>query len=168
MTYQIFRNIGANGVWAAGANLINSPVGYKIVRLPSGPIGATGPAAKQWLAVYVAGGLGVSRGLIAMAALAGAGTLTVTGSEAIAAAPAGGPVVWSVTLDGTFANPLAATGPEIAAALFATITWAAGNPIGVMAYPGGGAFTNGQVLRLWNAAAPDGQLNNAGLTFGGS
>ena len=163
MTYQVFRNIGANGVWASGANLITSPVGYKIIRLPSGPQGIP---ARQWLAFYVAGGLTTAYGLIAMAALAGAGTLTVAGSEAIAAVPAAGSPVWNVTLGGTFANPLVAQPAEIAANLFATITFS--GAAGVMAYPGGGAFANGQILRLWNASPVDSQLNNVGVTFGGS
>ena len=49
MSYQIVRNIGANGSWASPSVAVANPPGFKIVRLPSGPAGA--PAAQDggWL-----------------------------------------------------------------------------------------------------------------------
>ena len=48
MTWAVYRNLGANGAWASGANQFAAPVGYKIVRLPSGPQGVAAGQDIGW------------------------------------------------------------------------------------------------------------------------
>ncbi len=100
--------------------------------------------------------------------MVGNGILTATSSRARSFIPCTAPITWSVTKDGTFASETAATDLEIAAALYATIAFPAGPGPAVWDFPAGGAFSDGDVLRIWQSGAgPDATQNYTSLTFAG-
>lgn len=163
MTLTIVRPISAAGVWTAGrpavrflnaAGIVAPGTGIRVIRSPSGPAGkdakvvvgfeVNGPfTARQWI-----------MGLI----MSGSGVFTAAASHARAFVPCQAQNIWSVTKNGTFAQPgVVATPAEIAAALFATITFPAGLGNAVWAYAGGtpGAFVDGDILDFWESATPD-------------
>lgn len=132
-----------------------------------GPAGPQGESARAYLSVFVEGQF-TPYALLFQTPLVGAGSFDAADSSAFAAIATTGPVVRYATLDGTFANPIAATGPEITSALFATITWDADSQGAVFAYPNGGAYTDGQVMRLWEASSTDATLDYAAHVFAGA
>ena len=48
MTYNIVRNLGADGTWASPTLDVVSPPGFKIIRLPSGPAGPPSTQDGGW------------------------------------------------------------------------------------------------------------------------
>lgn len=165
MSYAVVRALGADGVFVPVVNGgVTVPAGYRIVRLPSGPAGVP---ARQALA-FMAPGPYAPRQLIVGLIMDGDGEFDATFSRARALTPCAVGAVWSATLNGTFADPDEATGPEIAAALFATITFPAGAANAAWAYPAGGAFADGDILRVWEGATPDATQANTSVTFSGA
>jgi len=145
-----------------------SSPGYQVVQAPGGPQGVP---ARQDLVVYLQGALTAAE-LVASVTLAGAILWTVANSSARAKRGATNATVISLVKNGAYANALAATGAEIAAGLWATITFApggqGGQQIGTVAFVTTGAASAGDTLDAWAPAAPDPTLSTINATFAGA
>lgn len=164
--FAIVRDLGANGVWAPiDLSLLQPGQRFAVVMGQGG----RGPDPLVWLPMFVASTTPFpALSLIVEVSLRGAGIWTGANSVLQANTYAAGATSWSATLNGTFASPGVATGPEIAAALFATLSVPAGAPgLGTITFAGSGAYADRDKLRLWQNATPDATLNNVAITWAG-
>lgn len=134
--------------------------------------GSQGPPSRQDMAPFFQGPLAAQE-LLYRVKLAGQVTFDVAHSSAEAIRGATSIAVISICRNATYANALAPTSLEIAAALWATITFAGGGQAGpqtaTVAYvgtnPGRGAA--GDVLDWWSAANADPTLASVSATLAG-
>lgn len=144
-------------------------LGQRVRPVISGLQGEPGAPAKVGFSVQVSGIIpALNPILTAPLILAGNGIFDPAVCYGQSFAPCTSPITWSVTLDGTFVSENVASPSEIAAALLATIAFPAGPGDAVWDFPAGGAFSDGQVLRIWQSASgPDATQNLTSLTFAG-
>jgi hypothetical protein len=145
-----------------GVDLVSAG-GVEVVAPPEGPRGRDA----RVIGGFFVNGPFAARALICAVPMVGAGVLSAASSRAEALVPAAAPVAWSVTRNGDFADALQATDAEVAAALFATIAFPAGPGAASWTYAGGGVYADGDLLRVWEAAAPDIDLAYATVLFAG-
>ena len=147
--------------------MASSP-GYQVIQAPGGPQGVP---ARQDLVIYLQGALAATE-LVASVTLAGAIAWTAANSSAHAKRGATGTTVISFVKNGVYANALAATPAEIAAGLWATITFPAGGQAGpqaaVVAFVTNGAASAGDTLDAWAPASPDPTLSTINATLAGA
>lgn len=131
--------------------------------------GEPGSDAQVFFTIQVAGVYSARAALMAAPLpMKGSGRLTAAASSGQSFVKPLADTTWDITLDGTFANEAVATDPEIAEALYAQVTIAAADGLATWVYFGGGLFTDGQVLRIWQSATPDGQQDRTALIFAGA
>lgn len=171
MTLTIVRPLSAAGVWVAGrpavrfvnaAGIVAPGTGIRVIRSASGPGGTAGKDAKVSVG-FMASGPFTARQWIMGLVMSGSGVLTNAASHARAFIACQNPNIWSVTKNGTFAQPgVVATPAEIAAALFATISFPSGAGDAVWSYVGGtpGVFADDDRLEFWESATPDARQAN--------
>jgi len=139
--------------------------GHGMGRVVRGGLGPPGRSATAGFGVTVRGPFNANECIAFLPAM-GAATYTAGGSKAEADVACAAEHVWRVTKGGTFADHETATDLEIAAALFATITFPAGPGAAAWTFAGDGAVVEDDKLRIWEAAIPDATQRNTFVGFG--
>ena len=135
-----------------------------------GPQGIQGLPARQDLSPFFQGQLGALE-LLYRVTLAGSVNCDAAHSAAAAMRGATSAYTISICKNATYANALAPQPSEIAAALWATASFASngqGAPqSGSVAYASGGTAVEGDMLDFWAASSSDPTLTDVSLTLAG-